>query len=476
MNIPARIIRRPAFYLGAQILLVFLWQGALGRLRGRMGFDSPDYVDAPLDSLYLALANFRPIGFPLFLKLVGLVSPSYSALPVLLLIVHGAAVWVFWVGLTRVGMSPWHALFAASPLLYADLIRFELIWVHSDVIATSLAVLTVGILFRVVEDGRRLLRWAALSLSLFATYMFRPVFLLLIPLVPLFGMLLLWTRPGGRQAGRTLRRTALGLAAAALVPYLAFSAFRWSIVGRFGITSAVGLNLASITIEYLDEDMLERLPADVRPLAQAILEQRRQHPYAIDAASGSINYDDWAGHIGSNCYNIILPLVVRTYPGDQAFRHYQFDYLRAHDDLHRLGKALILARPGLYLKWIGSEIGKSLGNLARYGRALHVFGLAVFLAFAVRMLRSRSRSAPPAPEGDVWGFQVLVAVGLTFFLVKVLALAMTVRMEPRYPMAASVFLPTVLGSALYLQLRTLTSAPEPDGGPERPPAGGFPPS
>jgi hypothetical protein len=182
---------------------------------------------------------------------------------------------VFYLGLRRLIPSAWLALAVSSSLLYSNMILGYYARLLSDALGSSLAILTVGTLLLAVGRPRAWWAWAGLTVSLFLTYQTRPAYVCLLPLVPLLGLLLLGLVAPRPAWARRWKWVAGGLVAVAAVPFLAFCTLRWALVGDFGLVSFGGHSLAGIAGPLLTEDLVPRLPEDVRPLAAHVLEVKK---------------------------------------------------------------------------------------------------------------------------------------------------------------------------------------------------------
>src|SRR5262249_26480653 len=104
------------------------------------------------------LSDVRTFGYPLFLKLVSLVSPALWLLPFFQLAVRVVAVDVFYAGLRKIEVRPWLAFWIACPLLYTNVILSRDFCVRAtqvltDPVGESLLILCVGLLFRVLSSA-----------------------------------------------------------------------------------------------------------------------------------------------------------------------------------------------------------------------------------------------------------------------------------------------------------------------------------
>lgn len=272
------IMSQPLLWLIGQavVLGIVLW--LCGRLEPRgLGTldDTREYLEQSRASFQGNLSSYRTFAYPLFLRGIRVLSPEYRIVPLAHVVLHALAVVCFYFGLRALVSSDWLAMIVASSLLYSNTLFWEGPEVLTDAPAASLGILTFGLLLMVVTKPRRLWAWAALTVGLFLTYQTRPAYQFLIVLVPALGALLvaLVGPPRPRRLRQGLR-VGVGLAAIALVPFLAFCTLRWTVVGDFGLVSFDGYTLAGITSPFLTEDLVPKLPDEVQPLAKRVLNLR----------------------------------------------------------------------------------------------------------------------------------------------------------------------------------------------------------
>lgn len=388
-------------------------------------------------SLLELLESIRTLGYPLWLRGVGWLSPDLGWLPHVQLGVYCLAVVGLCAALRKFGLPDGAAFAAATPPLYSPLVPFLAPSIMSDLPAASLALATVALLLVVLAEPRKRLAWAGLGLALFLTYQFRPSYLFLVALVPLAGL------------GSGRRRTA-ALTTLAFVPLLAFCAVRWWAVGHFGLVAFAGHNLSGLTTSMLTPELVAELPEDERELAQSILveRQRKGHP-AVDASSG---LETWRAPFISNSWRSAIQVARLAWMDGPGAG--QGDSTRGRDlwvdrRLTRLSVAILRARPGLYLVWLGRAWAFTLGQTAAnpwvWGTAAAAGGAAT-VAWVRRRRGGRSVSRRTAlPVGQAWSFRFL-AFALSYYLLAIGLLLLLQPPEWRYVAAAELLLPGALAA------------------------------
>lgn len=186
---------------------------------------------APLKEV---LSHTRTLGYPVFLKCVKVLSPSFELLPICHFVVYICTVFIFYMTLRRLGFLDWLAMAISSSLLYSDFFFREAQGVGPDILALSLAILAIAMLFLVVCNPRNLFAWLAMTFFLFFTYQCRPDYIFLIPLLPLLGLLTAWPIQLLTKSRYQFKRVGLGLIMACVFPFFVFSAFRGVVLVTLG--------------------------------------------------------------------------------------------------------------------------------------------------------------------------------------------------------------------------------------------------
>ena len=194
------LLRRPRFWLVAQMLLFPSFGHVFGLLSLQEAADSESYLVAARMPFQDLLGYHRTAGYPLLMKAFAAVSPGFRIMPWVHLALLYLAVVVLDTALRRYGASPWQAFAVSSGFLFAAWQNQAVSYLLTDFAAMVMAVMTVGFLFWVTAAPRRPLPWIGLTTCLAFSYHIRPAYLFLVPLVPLLGILLIRIRT--RRAGK----------------------------------------------------------------------------------------------------------------------------------------------------------------------------------------------------------------------------------------------------------------------------------
>ena len=301
--------------------------------------DSSGYLEFTWFPITQALLQHRTFGYPLFLEGCRLVASDVRVVPLAQLAAMILASWVLYWGLRQAGYRPSTAGWCAVVLMLGQG-AFKLgTTVTSDSLAISLAVASAACFLATTAPRSGTLAWIGLVLLTFLTYQTRPAYLFLIPLWPLLGRLLdrNLLRPEAARADRW-RRVVLYAAATGL-PFVAFCTIRWAVVGHWGLVSFGGYNTVGVAGQFLDEELVDELPNDVRLLATEIL-RRRAADKNWTAPSNFIAMEQMYNPM---VWGVAVPAARQLYANNPVL---------VNQNLGRLSTSIIQRRPILYMRWL----------------------------------------------------------------------------------------------------------------------------
>ncbi len=265
--------RRPLVLLLLLLGAVFLQLQLAGRLDAVRVPDTPSYMEASrTTSLKAALSHHRTIGFPTLIRSLYSAGTSRNAIPTLGIVLYSLGVLLFYFAVRQFTGSTWLAFAAAVPLPFAGVMNLVNL-LQPDFLAAAFGLIAVSCLILVVTNTRNWAAWVGIGLCVPLAYQFRPAAQFLVLLVPLFAGVFLWLRRGSSLTA-VLRLTGL-TAGVTVTPFLLFCMLRAVTVGHFGLVSFGGSNLAASVVNFLDDDLVQEVPADSRRLARKILKQRQ---------------------------------------------------------------------------------------------------------------------------------------------------------------------------------------------------------
>ncbi len=301
--------------------------------------DSSGYLEFTWFPITQALLQHRTFGYPLFLEGCRVVASDVQVVPLAQLAAMILASWVLYWGLRQAGYRPSTAGWCAVVLMLGQG-AFKLgTTVTSDSLAISLAVASAACFLATTAPRSGTLAWIGLVLLTFLTYQTRPAYLFLIPLWPLLGRLLdrNLLRPEAARADRW-RRVVLYAAATGL-PFVAFCTIRWAVVGHWGLVSFGGYNTVGVAGQFLDEELVDELPNDVRLLATEIL-RRRAADKNWTAPSNFIAMEQMYNPM---VWGVAVPAARQLYANNPVL---------VNQNLGRLSTCIIQRRPTLYMRWL----------------------------------------------------------------------------------------------------------------------------
>jgi len=441
------LLRKPLFYLVLQAVGLAAALVILGWFQPVRVGDTSDYEQFPFTSLTEALTYPRTFGYPLFLQLAGGLAPSHQAVAPLDFVCHVLAVFLFWLGLKRVIPSDWTSMAVADSLLYSNIFLRYGNNLAADSLASSLAVATVGwLMLTLFAERPRSYHWCGLALLVFAAYQVRPAYLFLIPLIPLLGLTLVWlVAPTGSRSGRW-RSLTVKLILVVLLPYLAFCTARWSTVGHFSLVSFGGNNFAAITCMYLTEDDVAGLPPDLRPVAEAVVKNRRELAQTNPdyTAEATRSYMAIETPFDLNIGQVCVPAARETC-GD--------DWPQVNRILWRLASAVVAEKPDYYASWLIKAFIRGVYMIVSEVIMNPVYFLVLVALGCTHVVSVvlRKRSGRTTVDGDPALFieiNALALIAVSFALAGVLLVIVTSPALGRFMDATAVFLPCVLTRAL----------------------------
>lgn len=429
---------------------------AIGQLTAEVVPDTPTYVDFPLSDPVAAAKHIRTYGYPLFLCLDP--TETHRLVPFFHLTVHvGAALCLFF-SLRNWGIAVGGATMISSGILWSlTLMRYGQM-LTPDSLAHSLGVLAVAGLLWLLKCPLRRRAWVAVGLAVFAAYQCRPAYVFLVPLVPCLGILLRWWQTAQmRPALGDLIGFGGKLALLTLGPLVLFGAYRFFLVGHFGLVAFGGYNAAGIVCQFLEEDDVPELHEEVRELATRALE-RRAVVYAQNGWSTepTTSYSVMEERFDASTWGVFVPTAHEMWPDEP---------LEVNRRLSKLARSTVRLHPREYLAWLFKATIRGVDLLASYWlRNLFVavmLPLFVVLYLArIKISRVRPTNQLCGPDRDVVALPLMI--GLSFAITNLCLVIVTTPPLGRFMDPAAVWFPAILGAVVYQQWRMLVSVPSSD--------------
>lgn len=354
MKLPSSSKRSAWTLLIALTVIGGLIAGWRGSFRPVEVPDTAGYVHFPWDTLQAALSNERTPGYPLLLRLVRGVSGRLSWMPAGHYLCYCLAMFMFHAGLLRQGCPAIYSPWIAGSLLTANILAGYMQTIATDTLAGAAGVACCGALLLWLRPAGRSLFWAiALAVCVAAGWLIRPANLFLVPFVVLTAAVLSWMQSAAPKSA--LRTALLGLAIVA-IPLAAWCLLRWQVVGKFGVVSFGGYNLIGISGQFLDEELAGRVSQNLQPLAQAVLERRRDIPVSQIPfhEESRLHYLRMETNYDLTIWDLFVPAARGLYGDDPA---------TVNTRLKELGLELIWLRPGWYTLWVLKAARQALWKL-----------------------------------------------------------------------------------------------------------------
>ncbi|MBF0609647.1 MAG: hypothetical protein G8345_19100 [Magnetococcales bacterium] len=428
---------RPPILLLLISLLVYYLNGMAGTGPQLMP-DSATYLEWHNLSWQEILSNIRTPGYPWILSWSASLGGHWW-IPAFQYALHVFSVLLFYSGLRAVLVLPWSAFWIALPLLFTPMLRLYGQTLLSDAPGLSLGLLSLSLMLWSLGSGRG---WWLLAMALAATWLVRPMYLFLIPLLPLLAWLLekMIILPHCVRANRGWMRVAL----VALLPFLLYGSLRWLTVDHFGVVSFGGINIAGIATPMISNALIPQLPEEVQPLARDILQQRQLLGLTYPLGrQGSIKYNPWYNDYNTSIHQVALPAAVAGHGGNT---------LLANKALSKLSLAILKHHPLAYAQWIMRSMVEAVLTLIRMDPLIQ----GLLLLMVLLWLKNLYLSQYGEEEGVITHRSILLQQDREYALVLVALMAVgwfmagsleVVLVEPpieRYVMGTGVLLPSLL--------------------------------
>ncbi len=459
-----RFLRQPFPYLILQAGLYLTLYTVLVGTQARHSGDSISYLELNMDTAGDMLQHMRTIGYPLFLRLVQYFSPNLDMLPQIQICMFGIAVLFFYRATRIFGMSKWFAFAAASALFYNRLLIQWGADVLTDVPALSMAVIAIGCLLLVIVRVGNLLAWAGLVVSLFLAYQFRPAYLFLVALIPVLALVLLRVRNPVAEWKNHCRKLMIGALAASVIPFAVFCSIRWAVVGHFGLTSYGALQLAGVTVQFLNRDIVRQLDEELQPLALAIIESRDARNLGLPEGLLMMPMPMFNNYFIACLFEVFVPAAQEflnekngtTHPVKE-FNELGGRIMAVNEVASRLAIATMRARPGVYILYYIKAFLFAVSFTLYVTGTVTALALVLFMAHGIFILRgNRNEQAGMLLQIDgedrSLEFRTMLFLGGMFYLAHLLVVIPVVTPEGRYLCTAAAFIPSILVVDL---LRTL---------------------
>jgi hypothetical protein len=401
-------LMKNALYYGDNLALLKVLPGmtalcvavliALGRFTPEIVPDTPGYLEILEHGFPAVLALPRTPLYGWLVAVLDMGRGSYILVPLFQIATYLAACWL-WVGQLRAyGLSQTASLSVGVSLLSANALLMDAGWVHPELPAITCALLAFAGTVHLAGSRPRWWGWLLVCAGAGCAYTLRPSFL---PLIAALPALFLCLR-AIRSEPLHLRRAAIILLVSAF-PFIGIASIRAATVGDPNITSFGGYVMAGTATLMLSDEVVARLPDDIKPFATQVLSERR----AGEDNGQMIGIPLNASKVRS------FPSVVLAY----------FDVMaRTHDDmlaiisatraaneswvdfnrrLTRFSLAVIYAAPDRYAMWVVGASGRMFGRSVTTNLPAALAILVVVVAWPWRLFVRGKIGVTPVSRLDI---------------------------------------------------------------------------
>lgn len=364
--------------------------------------------------------------------------PTFAIVPALQIAAWIGAVWFLVGSLRRYGISRKAALSVGVALLAANAVHLMAHWIHPEVPALAALMVATGATVRLAGGGRAVLwlplvlvgaGWGALS---------RPSFLPFVGLLPVLFVLLVAIRREPMRIG-----LAVAVTIAATAPVAGWVGLRASEDRGIGVAPFGGFAMSGMAGLMLSPSIVERLPDDVRPMAERVLAARtageaegrligipRNSSGERSFHSAALGYFD----VLARTYDdVAWGIVLRERAPDEPWP--AFDARAA-----RFSLAVVAAAPDRYVSWVAGATGRLVGRAVTANVPFLLAAAACVILWPLVLLRRR----PPRPTDERGAdVPVLVALAAGWFAAAGLLTVLVTFPALRYVDSAALLLPAL---------------------------------
>ncbi len=417
--------------------------------------DTKGYAEFDFSSLSAALSERRTPGYPLLLLAIRSLTGDYAGAPVVHFALFCGGVVLLHAGLLAHGFSRASSPWIAGSILSSYILGRYVATLATDTTAAALGIGCCGALLLWTAGLQRGWLWGIVTaLLVAAAWLVRPIMLSLVPLVCVAGPLSYLRRRGRAASFGEIARYFRLCVAVTVIPLVAWCGLRWQVVGKFGVVSFGGYNLIGVAGQFLDDEMVEKLPENLRPLAQAGLRRRQALPPGeiglpddpiLRYSRMELNYD-------VTIWNVFAPA---------AEELYQHNAAEENTRLKELGIEIVRLRPDWYCVWLAKAARQALRMSCQELVGNPVTGPLIVMTVVVALLgivkRWRRPDLPTAGHiatGIVGTLFVMAVLYATFQLLLVIAVCPPLG---RMTDAACVLFPALVTAVFFDRLSDLWS-------------------
>ena len=425
------LLRRRWLALAGVLLLLALW--VLGNLEPTRTPDSDTYLEFDFSSVQVSLSQIRTPVYPLIVRTIG----NVNAIPVFHTIAYILSCLLFCQGLMQAGFRKPVAVFCSLILLPGRAV-FDLAGlIQADSLAISSAVAVTGCFLGCLGENSHRGWWLGLAVGTLLTCLIRPAYLFLIPLWPVLGWLLDRFLLRRATSWKVRRIRLSGYIVATVFPILLWCTVRFLVVGHWGLVSFGGYNVVGVAGQFVDSELVQELPDDLKSLGQGIVAGRQQLPHHDPP-------DSFAA------MEIMFNPTVWVLAVPQARKLTQGDGVATNQLLSRFSWEVLKRRPRRYLQWLAWNANHARIEITRLvvsDKGTLLLLLIVMIVHALALLRTRHDLPPGTAHERSQRYreaQLIFWIALGFTAAKTCLVILVEPAVSRYMTGASCLLPAVL--------------------------------
>lgn len=372
---------------------------------------------------------------------------SYVAVPAFNIATYLGAVWLLVQQLRRYGLSMAATLSVAATLLFANALLVDAPWVHPELPSITCALVAVAATVRLAYAPRCGWGWIMVCVATGLAYMLRPSFLVLMPALPTLYVGLTVLRGHGPRIGpgigsRIVRAAMIFIVAAA--PFVGIASLRAATVGDPNIVSFGGFAMSGMATLMLSDDVVARLPPDVKSYAAQVLAARRAGEDSgrfigiPRNASGERSFYSVAlayFDVLARTYDDMLYQVISPTRGANE-RWIDFNRRLTHFSF-----AVVRATPGRYAAWIVGAATRVVGRSITTNLPAALAVLVIAIAWPWRLLRHGQAGVTAVSRLDV---PVMLLLAVLWLLGAGLLTILVIAPSTRYIETSSVLVAPLL--------------------------------
>jgi hypothetical protein len=425
-----------------------------GRFTPELTPDTAGYLE--IHAFPAVLAQPRTPLYGWLVALLDLGRGSYVLVPAFQIVTYLAASWLFVAQLRRYGLSRRASLSVAATLLFANALFLVSHNVHPEFPAITCALIAFAGTVHLAAPQPRAWGFALVAAGTACAYVLRPSFLPLLVALPALFLCLRAMRGDTLAPGRA----AMILLVAAL-PFAAIASLRAATVGDANIASFGGYVMSGMAILMLSDDVVARLPDDMKPFATEMLRARRAAEEGGRVIGIPLNASEIRSYhsaalayfdVLARTHDDMLRIAASTLKPGESW----VDFNRR---LMRFSLAVLRAAPDRYAAWLVGATTRLIGRSLTTNLPAVLAIAVVAVAWPWRLLLRREVGVAPDTRLD---FPMLILCALTWLGASGVLTVLIHAPANRFIDTASLLVaaPLIYWAALLLRPHAPKPAPE----------------